>query len=437
MLEAVQTIGRDIFDASIEDWSNHHWHDRNSVTRLQHLEQLLKDRVSPATLHDIGTGIGRVGMSIRLTPHILSLIDWDNCETDPIRRQFLPMAWELEDDHPCLTVDSLDEQETSPVPGLVHRYPDKVLFLATSVCPVYCQYCTRSYAVGQDTLTLQKEHVTSAQYWDDAIAYIRDHPQVEDVVLSGGDVARLKPAIITRLATALLDIPHVRRLRLATKALSVQPSKILSDEPWFRAIVDAVAYGRERFKHVCIHTHFNHPREVTPEVDAAMRRLHGAGVLVRNQAVLLRGINDDPDTLVALFRALGRVNIHPYYLYLCDMVSGTEHFRLPLSRAQELEKLVRGNTAGFNTPLFVVDAPGGGGKRDVHSAEFQDATFGISAFRSPAVDPARLYYYFDPIRSLGEAGREAWALPGAHERIMAELGLPVHHYPDLEQALTA
>jgi lysine 2,3-aminomutase len=217
----------------------------------------------------------------------------------------------------------------------------------------------------------------------------------------------------------LLDIPHIRRIRLATKAVSVQPMKFTSDDDWFTAIVEMVQYGRERFKDVCLHTHFNHPNEVTPAVEAAMRRLHAEGGHVRNQSVLLRGVNDDAQTLIDLVTGLGRVNIHGYYTYLCDMVMSTEHFRLPLHVAQQLEKEVRGATAGFNTPLFIVDAPGGGGKRDVHSPEFQDAEYGVSVFRAPAVDAHAQYYYFDPLRSLGADAREAWQQPGAREAILA------------------
>jgi len=392
-------------DVSIDSFLDAHWQDKNSVIRFQQLEELLCGVVTPATLSEMGRGISKVGMSLRITPYILSLIDWYEVETDPIRRQFLPMHFELEGDHPCLSVDSLSERETSPVPGLVHRYPDKVLFLITSVCPVYCQYC---YAVGQSTSALQKDHVASAHHWDNAISYIRAHTEIEDVVISGGDVARVKPAVLARLGNALLEIDHVRRIRLATKSLCVEPMKILNDDSWFRAIVGLVEQGRRLFKDVCLHTHFNHPNEVTEMVEAAMKRLHNEGVHVRNQAVLLRGVNDNAETLIELIRELGRNNIHPYYVYTCDMVLGTEHFRVPLGTAQSLEKQVRGTTAGFNTPLFVVDAPGGGGKRDVHSEEFQNTQFGIHGFRAPAIDRMRIYFYLDPLRSLAEEVRDVW-----------------------------
>lgn len=401
------------------DFYNFAWQEKNAITRFSQLEAALQNVVSHPLLSDIAAGLGNVGMSIRLNPYMMSLIDWTEAETDPIRRQFLPMLSELEHDHPCLTTDSLEEREHSPVQGLVHRYPDKVLFLVTTVCPVYCLYCTRSYAVGLDTPLVHKDNVTSPQNWAAALDYIRATPKIEDVVISGGDVGRLKSSHIRTLGNALLDIEHVRRLRFATKVLSVQPMKVLSDSDWLEAILEIVMRGRKLFKDVCIHTHFNHPREITPVVELAMRRLHESGVVVRNQSVLLRGVNDDAKTLTELIRGLGRVNIHPYYMYICDMVRGTEHFRLPLRAAQRLEKELRGTTAGFNTPLFVVDTPGG--KRDVHSAQFYYDEYGVSGFISPAVTPGRMFYYFDPIRALSQEGRQAWLVPNARENILSRL----------------
>ena len=177
------------------------------------------------------------------------------------------------------------------------------------------------------------------------------------------------------------------------------------------------------FKSLFLHTHFNHPREVTPLVESAMRRLFSEGIHVRNQAVLLRGVNDDSRTLIELTKKLGRVNIQPYYVYSCDMVMSTEHYRVPLKDMQYFEREVRGATAGFNTPLFVVDAPGGGGKRDVHSYEYRSEKYGITGYRSPSVDPNRMYYYFDPLRSLDAAARTEWRAPGGPDAILTRLGL--------------
>ena len=396
------------------------WQDKNAITRFSQLQTALSGVTSDSTLEEIRDGLDQVGMSIRLNPYVMSLMDWTRPRTDPIRRQFLPMGPELETDHPCLTMDSLEEKDFSPAPGLVHRYPDKALFLVTSVCPVYCQYCTRSYAVGSNTTLVQKDHVTSPQFWDAAIDYISKTPQIEDIVISGGDLARLKAAHLRNLGNALLNIGHIRRLRFATKALAVQPMKFLDDEEWVGALLEIFERGRKLFKHVCLHTHFNHPREITPLVERAMRRLNEACVMVRSQTVLLRGVNDDAKLLIELFRGIGRLHIHPYYVYACDMVRGTEHFRLPLRRAQELEKEVRGATAGFNTPLFVVDTPGG--KRDVHSEEFYDRELGISGFLAPTVTPGRMFYYFDPLRSLPASGRNEWLSAGGKENILARLG---------------
>ena len=415
-------------DVSRTEFEDSAWQDKHAIIRIAQLEAAVGSLISAGSLRDIEAGLLKVGMSIRLNPYIISLIDWSNVEADPIRRQFLPLASELEDDHPCLVVDSLEESSQSPVPGLVHRYPDKALFLVTSVCPVYCQYCTRSYAVGLDTQLIQKDHVASAKNWAAALDYIRRHPQIEDIVVSGGDISRLKAANLRELGNALLDIPNVRRIRLATKAVSVQPMKLLSDKHWTGAVLDLVARGRELFKDVCVHTHFNHPREVTPLVEQAMRRLHAHGVVVRNQSVLLCGVNDHPDTLRSLYKALGAVNIHPYYVYLCDMVKGTEHFRVSLATAQRLEKEVRGATAGFNTPLFIVDTPAG--KRDVHSAEFHDREFGVSSFIAPIVAPGKEFKYFDPLRTLGASGKQAWRTKSLAE-IMADVHFERdgHNYP--------
>ena len=408
--------------AAQDDFVNHTWQDKNSIIRVEQLEAVVRDVASPTVIGEIREGLKKVGMSIRLNPYVMDLIDWRNAETDPIRRQFLPMLSELEPDHPCMSVDSLEERNTSPAPNLVHRYPDKVLFLVTSVCPVYCQFCTRSYAVGQDTPSLQKDNVSSASGWTAALDYIRSNPAIEDVVVSGGDIARLKPQNIKVLGNALLDIEHVRRIRFATKSVSVQPMKFITDEAWFSAIAEVAKRGREMFKSVFVHTHFNHPREVTPLVESAMRRLFAESIHVRNQAVLLRGVNDNAETLIELTRKLGRVNIQPYYVYSCDMVMGTEHFRVSIAEMQALERQVRGATAGFNTPLFIVDAPGGGGKRDVHSYEYRNDKYGITGYRAPVVDRKRMFLHFDPLRTLDSLARAEWQSPGGREAILGRLG---------------
>ena len=230
-------------DLSPEIFENSSWQDKNALIHPHQLKAALDGLVAPDVLAEIEAGLTKVGMSIRINPYIATLIDWSNAALDPIRRQFLPMISELEHDHPCLVVDSLEEQDHSPAHSLVHRYPDKVLFLVTAVCPVYCQYCTRSYAVGTDTPLVQKEHVTSTKNWQAALDYISAHPQIEDIVVSGGDVARLKASHVRELGEALLSIEHIRRIRFATKAISVQPMKFLHDHDWMEALLSVIEQG--------------------------------------------------------------------------------------------------------------------------------------------------------------------------------------------------
>jgi lysine 2,3-aminomutase len=198
------------------------------------------------------------------------------------------------------------------------------------------------------------------------------------------------------------------------------PMKMLTDEAWFQALVEVAQRGRKLRKEVCVHTHFNHPREITDISRRACGRLFEEGVTVRNQTVLLRGVNDDPDTMRLLVKRLGHVNVQPYYVFQHDLVTGVEDLRTSLSTTIELEKQVRGLTAGFNCPAFVVDTPGGGGKRDVHSFEYYSQVTGVSVFRSPNIDPRSRFFYFDPIDTLPEEGQERWADPSQHEQIVAE-----------------
>ena len=216
---------------------DHRWQTRNTVKSVSDLQQRVGDLVSPGFLHDVAAGIQRAPMSIRITPYLLSLIDWSHPVDDPIRRQFLPLASTAEQDHPELTLDSLAEQSDAVTPGLVHRYPDKALFLTLDTCPVYCRFCTRSYAVGLDTDSVEKVALRpNPKRWGEAFNYIEAHPQIEDLVLSGGDLYNLGARAIRDLGERLLRISHVRRIRYATKGLAVMPQKILSDEAWVDAL---------------------------------------------------------------------------------------------------------------------------------------------------------------------------------------------------------
>ncbi|MBI2981314.1 MAG: KamA family radical SAM protein [Deltaproteobacteria bacterium] len=384
------------------------WQARHAVTTVEKLRGAIGNLISEKAYADIAEGLKHVPMSVRITPYTLSLINWRDPYGDPLCRQLLPFNSVLLPDHPKLQLDSLAEVKDSPVPGLTHRYPDKVLFLTLDKCPVYCRFCTRSYAVGLDTEEVEKIHVSgSLERWRVVFDYLRSHPRVEDVVISGGDAYNLRPDQIQLIGNTLLEIPHIRRMRFATKGLAILPMKILTDQEWYQALLDVVLRGRKMHKDVVVHTHFNHPNEMTWITRHAMDRLFEDGVVVRNQSVLLRGINDQIEVMTLLIKKLEQINIHPYYVYQHDMVKGVEDLRTTVETAVELEKEVRGSTAGFNTPTFVVDAPGGGGKREVHSYEYYNRTTGISVYRSPNINPNELYLYFDPIHLLPTEGQGA------------------------------
>lgn len=394
---------------------------RHSATNTEQLRNLLVDLVDPAFLEDVEQGLQQAPMNIRLSPYILSCVDWERPYEDPVRRQFLPTASTRLPDHPRLTLDSLGERDDSPVDGLVHRYPDKVLFLALDVCPVYCRFCTRSYAIGGSTATVEKSgYKPQAHRWEQGLAYLASRPEVEDVVLSGGDAFMLPARKLRELLQSILAIPHIRRLRVASKGPAVMPMKILRDTAWVDALVEASDQGRERGQEVCLHTHFNSPEEITYITRDAMASLFRRGLKVRNQSVLIRGVNDRPDRMVLLVRRLSTINVQPYYVYQHDMVAGVEELRTSVAESVELERWVRGATAGFNTPTFVTDAPRGGGKRDLHSFDFYDESTGVSIYRSPQVAPDRYYVYYDPLDRLPTEARRRWLDPREQDRMVRE-----------------
>jgi lysine 2,3-aminomutase len=312
-------------------------------------------------------------------------------------------------DHPKLDLDSLHEQADAPVPGLTHRYPDKALFLPLDTCPVYCRFCTRSYAIGLDTENVEKVHLRpNDERWGKAFEYIASRPELEDIVISGGDAYQLRAQQIQEIGDTLLSIPNVRRMRFATKGPAVMPQKILTDDAWVDALTRVVERGRKMHKEVVLHTHFNNPNEITGITEDAMNRLTERGIFIRNQSVLQRGVNDTPEVMTQLVKRLGHVNVHPYYVYVHDLVKGVEDLRTSVDTALHIEKHVRGSTAGFNTPTFVVDAPGGGGKRDAHSYEYYDRETGISVYTAPSVKHGQFFLYYDPLHQLSTAVQRRW-----------------------------
>jgi lysine 2,3-aminomutase len=403
-----------------EKFLDHSWQSKNSITRVEKLLESLKGVVSDEFVKDAAVGFQRAPMSVRVTPYIMALIDWENPYSDPLRAQFIPLGTRLLPDHPKLGLDSLHEQADAPVAGLTHRYRDKALFLPLNTCPVYCRFCTRSYAVGVDTEEVEKVELrVSLERWQKAFRYIASRPELEDIVISGGDAYNLKATQITEIGETLLAMPNIRRFRLATKGPAVLPQKILTDHAWTDALTRLVERGRQLHKEVALHTHFNHPEEITAITQAAMDRLFERGITVRNQTVLQGGVNDSVDIMALLVKRLGHVNVHPYYVYMHDLVKGVEDLRTSLDAALKIEKHVRGVTAGFNTPTFVVDAPGGGGKRDVHSFEHYNRETGISVFTSPSVHPDIYYFYFDPLHLLSPEVQVRWKSPAEQDAMMA------------------
>ena len=406
---------RAVDEKTFLDWS---WQARSSITNPAKLLAAIQGIVPEAFFNDVAEGFRRAPMALRVSPYILSLIDWDNPYEDPLRRQFIPVASRLLPDHPKLTLDSLHEQADAPVPGLTHRYPDKALFLVLDTCPVYCRFCTRSYAVGLDTDEVEKVSLKATEdRWEKAFRYIAERPELEDIVVSGGDSYQLKARQLTLIGERLLAMDNIRRIRFATKGPAVMPMKMLTDDEWLDALTAIVEKGRRLHKEVVIHTHFNHPNEITAISKRGLDRVFERGIIVRNQSVLIRGVNDTVAAMQLLIKRLGHCQVHPYYVYLHDMVKGVEDLRTTVQTACDLERHVRGVTAGFHTPTFVCDAPGGGGKRVVHSFEHYDRDTGIAVYTAPSVKPG-YFLYFDPIDTLAPPVQARWKDPAEQQRMI-------------------
>ena len=408
-------------DVDEKTFLDHIWQGKKSVKTPEQLFETIGEIVDPTFLEDAKEGFRRAPMAVRVSPYMIASIDWTQPYEDPIRRQFIPVASKLLPDHPRLTLDSLHEQDDAPVQGLTHRYVDKALFLPLQTCPVYCRFCTRSYAIGPDTESVDKASVArTPDMWNDAFAYIASRPEIEDIVISGGDTYQLAPKNITLIGESLLAIPHVRRMRFATKGPAVMPMKILTDHAWTDALTHVVEHGRKLGKDVVLHTHFNTPNEITNITKQAMDLLFERGITVRNQSVLIRGVNDDVYRMTLLTKRLSWINVHPYYVYMHDLVKGVEEMRTRVQTSIDLEKAVRGTTAGFNTPLFICDAPGGGGKRDIHSFDYYDRENGIVVYSAPSVKPGQSFLYFDPIDTLAADAQARWAVPALQEEMIRD-----------------
>src|SRR5271166_3723401 len=333
-------LWRDVPDHLWDDWR---WQSQNAIRSVRQLRGLL--HFSPDELEVIGDLEAEYKTAI--PPYYFSLIDPED-PNDPIRLQSVPSPLEQQNASGYELEDPLEEDQDSPVPGLTHRYPDRALLVTTHVCTMYCRFCTRKRATmvrgGWDSISRDDERM---------IEYIRDHEQIRDVIVSGGDPLTLPYNKLKFFLHSLRDIPHVDVIRIGTRVPTTLPQKLYDPE-----LIDILASAEK----VWIQTHFNHPREITPEVARVCRTLLRHGMPLNNHAVLLKGINDDLETMRRLMRALLRVKVRPYYLFHCDPVTGAGHFRTSVWKGIEIMEGLRGHMSGLGIPTYVVDSPHGGGK---------------------------------------------------------------------------
>jgi lysine 2,3-aminomutase len=327
-------------EVSEEEWNDWHWQVRNRITTLETLAQVVE--LTPEEKEGVIRANGNLRMAI--TPYFASLMDPHDPHC-PIRRQVVPTSHEFEVS-PTDLEDPLNEDAQSPVPGLVHRYPDRVLLVVTDQCPCYCRFCTRRRLVssGHERVSLQKI--------DTMVDYIRRHGEVRDALVSGGDGLFLSERVLEHLLSRLRRIPHLEVIRIGTRLPVYLPQRIT--EPFVEML--------RKYHPLWINIHVNHPKEITPEMARACATLADGGIPLGSQTVLLAGINDCPNVIKQLVQQLVKIRVRPYYIYQCDLSEGIGHFRTPVSKGIEIIEHLRGHTSGFAVPTFVIDAPGGGGK---------------------------------------------------------------------------
>jgi lysine 2,3-aminomutase len=326
-------------DVPDDKWNDWRWQLSHRLNSYEDFNKILK--LTDSEKKALNTqGLFRVD----ITPYFISLIDPED-PNDPVRRQVIPTAEEIAP-FTGMMEDSLAEDRHSPVPGLVHRYPDRVLMLVTTQCASYCRYCTRSRIVGDPGATFSKVE------FELQLDYLRKTPQVRDVLISGGDPLTMAPRLLEELLSKLREIPHIEIIRIGSRVPVFMPMRVTSE------LTDML----QKYHPLWFNIHVNHPNEITAELAEACDRLSRAGIPLGNQSVLLAGINDCPHIFRKLVQDLVRIRVRPYYLYQCDLVEGAGHFRTPVAKGIEIIEALRGHTSGYAIPTFVVDAPGGGGK---------------------------------------------------------------------------
>ncbi len=327
-------------DATVKDWNNWHWQVKNSARSIEQLSRFInlsENEVRPEADNS-------QTLPLRITPYYISLLDRDDPE-QALRKSVVPVFDEFLV-HKGEASDPLSEEHDSPVPNVVHRYPDRVLFLVTGFCSTYCRYCTRTRMVAKD-----KCHI-GVKAWEAGLQYIEQHKEVRDVLISGGDPLTMPDLHVEYLLSRLRSIPHVEIIRIGTKVPVVLPQRIT------RPLVSML----KKYHPLFLSIHFTHADEITPEVKEACEKLANAGIPLGSQTVLLRGINDTVPVMKNLMHGLLMVRVKPYYLYQCDPVVGSHHFRTTIAKGLEIMRGLRGFTSGYAVPTYVVDAPGGGGK---------------------------------------------------------------------------
>jgi lysine 2,3-aminomutase len=322
-----------------EQWNNWRWQLSNRINSVEEFERVIhltdseRKALSASNL-----------FRVDITPYFISLIDPAD-PNDPIRKQVVPTAAELVP-FTSMMEDSLAEDRHSPVPGLVHRYPDRVLMLVTTQCASYCRYCTRSRIVGDPSATFSRAE------FEMQLDYLRRTPQVRDVLLSGGDPLVLAPKILEEILSRLREIPHIEIVRIGSRVPVFLPMRV----------TDELCDMLQKYHPLWMNIHINHPNEISAELAQATDKLTRAGIPLGNQAVLLAGVNDNVHIQRQLVQELVRIRVRPYYLYQCDLVEGAGHFRTPVAKGIEIMEGLRGHTSGYAVHQFIVDAPGGGGK---------------------------------------------------------------------------
>src|SRR5512142_2308199 len=415
-------------DVPDEKWNDWRWQLSHRLNTAEEIEKVFPLTESERKALNT-SGLFRVD----ITPYFISLIDPSDPD-DPVRKQVIPLAEEMQS-FTAMMEDSLAEDRHSPVPGLVHRYPDRVLMLVTTQCASYCRYCTRSRIVGDPAQTFSRKE------FEMQLEYLRRTPQVRDVLLSGGDPLVLAPKILEEILSRLREIPHIEIIRIGSRVPVFMPMRVTQE------LCDML----QKYHPLWMNIHVNHSNEISAELAEACDRLTRAGIPLGNQSVLLAGVNDCPHLMRQLVQDLVRIRVRPYYIYQCDLVEGAGHFRTPVGKGIEIIEGLRGHTYGYAVPQYIVDAPGGGGKIPVmpnylvsysdHKVILRNYEGYITTYEEPTEytphDPKGCQYCQHPRPEPGQEGitglldgKRMWIEPSGFEEIHARGNGEQHRLQD-------